>query len=322
MLSLTTRASLVGAQAQGLLTQSRFSGKVLAVCSSAIYLSSVDGEIVWIAWGRAPLHRRCIAVAIQPRSVQIGQCLRVQDRQLSIGPDVVIDFSDAGLWQPRGIESRWILPLGLVKARVLGLIAATDLPSPSDGFRGAISMLDAIAHEKHLPVLPPTVWTARATPTLTKIARACLEQDMDRLVCLGEDLVGLGPGLTPSGDDFIGGLLFAAHHLQRVYPRQFCWNQGIVEKLLDRARTSTHRISYAILNDLAYGHGPEPLHELVISLLTVEREDVIADHIQRLITIGHSSGWDMLAGLLAGMLLAVGRGGEAIRENPAFLSCR
>ena len=63
----------------------------------------------------------------------------------------------------------------------------------------------------------------------------------------GRELVGLGPGLTPSGDDFLGGLLFAAHSLKTAYPEDFCWGQEVITDLMDWARMQTHSISHAVL---------------------------------------------------------------------------
>jgi hypothetical protein len=120
----------------------------------------------------------------------------------------------------------------------------------------------------------------------------------------GLRLVGLGPGLTPSGDDYLGGLLFTARYLRAAYPWEFRWDRGLILNFLGRARPLTNCLSYTILADLANGHGPEPLHELVSSLLQGGLKPHSLSGLQRLIQIGHSSGWDMLAGMMTAALLA------------------
>ena len=126
---------------------------------------------------------------------------------------------------------------------------------------------------------------------------------MERVVNVGLDLVGLGPGLTPSGDDYLGGLFFSAYHLKAVYHLEFEKENDLLHNFLHEAHLLTNRISHTILSDLAHGHGPAPLHDLISLILQESAEQQLRDSAKQLIRIGHTSGWDMLAGALTGMLL-------------------
>jgi hypothetical protein len=110
-------------------------------------------------------------------------------------------------------------------------------------------------------------------------------------------LVGLGSGLTPSGDDFIGGLLFAFHARRSTYPGS-SWIQLPVEPYSAR----TNLISFALLSDLAYGHALAPVHHIVNGLLRGDPYESMYPFIWQLIRVGSSTGWDLLAGLLTGFL--------------------
>lgn len=106
-------------------------------------------------------------------------------------------------------------------------------------------------------------------------------------------LIGLGPGLTPAGDDFVGGAMIAL----RVYGRTAGTTAGhaaladrIAAWALPLARSNTNRISRAHLECAAAGEGHEALHDL---LCTFEEK-----HLQRLARIGHTSGLDAAAGAL------------------------
>ena len=77
--------------------------------------------------------------------------------------------------------------------------------------------------------------------------------------------------------------------------------------MIDWASTQTHPISHAILRDHAFGHGPEPLHDVVASLLKGQDLGCTIEGAKRLIAIGDTSGWDILAGMLTGMLLVEGK---------------
>jgi len=98
-------------------------------------------------------------------------------------------------------------------------------------------------------------------------------------------LIGLGPGLTPAGDDFVGGAMIALRTfgLAPLADRIAAW-------ALPLAATNTNRISRAHLECAAAGEGHEALHDLLCSF---EEK-----HLARLARIGHTSGLDAAAGAL------------------------
>jgi hypothetical protein len=102
-------------------------------------------------------------------------------------------------------------------------------------------------------------------------------------------------------------LLFVARSLKTAYPGDFPWEEQPITDLIEWARKQTHPISHSILSDLALGHGPEPLHDVVASLLKGEGLGDVMAGVTRLLRIGHTSGWDLLAGVLAGMRLVTGK---------------
>jgi hypothetical protein len=94
----------------------------------------------------------------------------------------------------------------------------------------------------------------------------------------------------------LGGLLFGAYSLNKAYPEEFPWMHRPISNLIEWAQTQTNPISYAILSDLALGHGPAPLHEVVASLLSGKDLKCSMEAVSRLLKVGHTSGWDILAG--------------------------
>jgi hypothetical protein len=197
--------------------------------------------------------------------------------------------------------------LPVVNNSLQRLLVVLPKPSEDAGLGQTIPLISAVAEGRNPMAFRLDSMLARALSPVLDLARASLGQDMAGVARKGRQLVGLGPGLTPSGDDFLGGLLFAAHSLKTAYPYDFNWRDKIVRDLIEWARTQTHPISHAVLNDLALGHGPEPLHDVIRSLLTGQNLQFLMPAVTRLLGIGHTSGWDMLAGMLTGMLLVKGR---------------
>jgi len=106
-----------------------------------------------------------------------------------------------------------------------------------------------------------------------------------------QNLIGLGSGLTPAGDDLIGGALIALHALGRkaIAKRVATW-------ALSHAKTRTNRISRAHLACAASGEGHEALHRCLAAILSAKRS--LRTELRALRKVGHSSGTDALAGAL------------------------
>lgn len=105
-------------------------------------------------------------------------------------------------------------------------------------------------------------------------------------------LLGRGQGLTPSGDDFLGGVMIAFHALNRPLTAQRLWND-----LRTPARTATNEISRALLSAAAQGYGSASLHQSIQALFDGGRD--LEQALAQIDQIGHSSGWDALAGVKA-----------------------
>jgi hypothetical protein len=99
-----------------------------------------------------------------------------------------------------------------------------------------------------------------------------------------EQLIGLGPGLTPSGDDYFGGMLVALRLTGRSMQAEGLWRW-----LQPRLKERTSAISAAHLAAAAAGEAHEALHEALNGSLDFARLDAV----------GHCSGWDALAGAAA-----------------------
>jgi len=101
-------------------------------------------------------------------------------------------------------------------------------------------------------------------------------------------LIGFGPGLTPSGDDFLSGALALLDALEPLGERK----AALARAIAHAAPALTSPLSACLLTAAAAGHVGERLHDLVSRLIAGDVEAAIV----AARTIGHSSGWDMLAG--------------------------
>ena len=112
-------------------------------------------------------------------------------------------------------------------------------------------------------------------------------------------IIGLGPGLTPSGDDFLGGALVALHALGK-------WDvaRTLGDWLLPLCERATHPVSVAHLEAASQGDGGEALHACLVALADDRDPD---DALDAIAAVGHTSGWDALAGAMT-VASAIGDG--------------
>lgn len=123
-------------------------------------------------------------------------------------------------------------------------------------------------------------------------------------------LLGVGGGLTPSGDDVVGGMLFGLHVLNSAAGGDAAarrW-QATGLAILNRAERRTHAISAALLRDMASGQTYDALHDLANTIFQADasatHSELLAHataHARAITAIGHSSGWDMLTGFLGSL---------------------
>ena len=111
-------------------------------------------------------------------------------------------------------------------------------------------------------------------------------------------LLGLGPGLTPSGDDFLVGALAL---LDCIGERDA--HAALGRAIIDALPGATSALSACFLRAAAAGHIGEALHCAVSSVIAGDVDAAIA----AVETIGHSSGWDMMAGVTTTLRVAARR---------------
>jgi hypothetical protein len=126
----------------------------------------------------------------------------------------------------------------------------------------------------------------------TSLASHAMGEDVGMAATL---LLGLGPGLTPSGDDLLGGVMLALTALDEFGIRDTLWNA-----LRPELEMLTNDISAMHLAVAADGLGAEIFHTALNALLTGALPDLEAIH-----AIGHTSGWDTLAGMVMTLRTAV-----------------
>jgi uncharacterized protein DUF2877 len=225
------------------------------------------GEIVWVGARLPALHPRAVLTSVVPPR---GQALRFES-------------IPRNAWSARRPRLD-VNALTRVVARAKRLRRAVVVARAPEGFGPLL-----VRRSPQFPL-------DRAMPLVRALSAAIERDDPRAAFAPACSLLGLGAGLTPSGDDLVGGVLFGRRFLSRADRR---WTL-LGRRLSREIRSRSHAVSAALFSDLAAGHSFAPLHEVADALVAGD-EAAAASAAQALLAIGHSSGWDMLAGFLIGV---------------------
>ena len=195
------------------------------------------------------------------------------------------------------------LRITLAPADARVLTAGTGIPS-ADSLGLALSVLDGMPSPA-----PSTPFGALAADALAAGIRR-LDTAAHVLLTTGEPeasasvtaaaerLLGLGEGLTPSGDDVLTGLAFVSAHSGFGLT-------ALLAPLRAAAATAERRttqLSEVTLRAALSGRARRRIHDLMDAVIAGVEND-IRSAVSRTAEIGHSSGHDILAGIRMGMRL-------------------
>jgi hypothetical protein len=115
----------------------------------------------------------------------------------------------------------------------------------------------------------------------------------------GIKCLGLGDGLTPAGDDLLAGILMALSIDGNLKSLGFAKVRSFCNMIISEAYHRTNLISAAFLNAAMSEEANEPMRPILDLLL--EGKKTPFNLLMQLSNVGHTSGFDGLAGVLLGI---------------------
>jgi hypothetical protein len=213
-----------------------------------------------------------------------GLAASISDRCIAVDSSIRFTLDQCELWLPsaRPVPRPYLQLTDVCD----GLVRLTTVEAPAEGFAQVYR-----SHERGTDETP-----------LARIARAriahfqcwlCHALETDRIETAAScdaihGLIGLGPGLTPSGDDFLVGALAL---LDALTERKA--HAALARAIAAAPRGLTSPLSEYLLRAAAAGHVGEPLCRAVSAVISGMADAAVAS----IRNIGHSSGWDMLVGV-------------------------
>ncbi len=257
-------------------------GRVIATFARSCYLA-LDGRIVALV--SAEIHNGPLNIVVTPApafsDLPIGAPASSNDNRIQVANvwDIVLD--GATPWDPvlRGIDRPARGVLGNLLEMLADLIAA-EAPA------GGLARLSA---GQARPVLTPL--ERSASDGLMDLSTGLKRSNYSRVARGARTLAGMGPGLTPSGDDVLVGCLLAVAALPNID------RAAMRETIASSVRHRTTQISTAYLDAAARGEASEAWHRLVAEMNTSSVERVVGAA-RQVLAVGETSGSDMLGGFV------------------------
>lgn len=250
-------------------------GRVIGVTSRGVFVQLAPSRVIFLTaerW-RGPLTinvARAVACAT-------GDDVRLAPTRL-IFPAFEVDLSAAAVWQPRAPAP---VRSGLEQRETLKQIASAVIRRrPPDGFGRLLPHLLDLPEKQRL-----SAGEAALLARLTQLRDSMQQRDFDQAAPVIEGLLGVGRGLTPSGDDVIIGLMLMLTTSLKA----------AAARLVTEAYQRTTTISANLIECAADGEADERLINVIEGIVAGRPSpDECAAGV---LEWGSSSGMDALAGM-------------------------
>lgn len=280
-----------------------FDGYVHSVFDSALNVRLRDGMIVSIL---TPAHPH------QPRAVRMNSGLDIRfDRYNVFAGDRVacragiirllhrgfsVDLRPAELWKctlpplqanlkMEPVNRAWRLSLAIALNHLASFHGIAD---------AALAVLEIGVFQSPSPL------KLQVFHAVTALTHATKDTNVGPAVAAASQLIGLGPGLTPAGDDFVSGFITGMWSTAKDDNFVSRFIQPFISRLRHHFVRTTD-LSAAFLTDSVNQAPSEATINLVGAITEGQPASVVERVTRAALNIGSTSGADMVAGILLGL---------------------
>jgi len=249
---------------------------------------------------RSPIN---LITDIQPNesmsSLGIDKGMQVKvDDCLLINEVLEISLKDVTIWRPRNrVDGHPNFEHVKKNLKILEKFVAKNCRR--EGLGQLLSHIDEIAIGKISSTSNFNEIAKTVLPSLMNLFKAIRYESIDEIKKISRNLIGLGPGLSPSADDVLMGLMIALWWSTNSLGGDIGRVKKVNEAIISHANKTT-LLSQQLLRHAARGETNEAVEILLDGIFMGESED-IGVSAQRVLKIGETSGTDMMAGILLGL---------------------
>ena len=271
-------------------------GAVVAVQRRGCHVNIDDGPLLILSRPDVPLAPNALTVDTGPHASLEGNGFRVgQVIALAASApgdhdvDWLVTFRAAATWEPRP----QVHPLS--SRQLVDRLLAARATVVADGAK--VSLLPLLWMSGADTGGLESALVHRATAPARLLGDAAIRGDKAALSRAARGLAGLGPGLTPSGDDLLAGFVAAWTLVGEALGRDRAGCERVTAAVVAGGERGVSPLGRAWLEHACRGELLEPMTAFVASLLSPTPWDLVATA-RGALAVGSSSGTDWMVGFL------------------------
>jgi hypothetical protein len=265
----------------------------------------ISGELVGIARRDVPNGPFNIITDVEPNDsmqslVDKGERIKINGDSLSFDKELTISFNEAEIWRPRhGVKKP--IDIELVKRNLSHVKEIAGWRN--EGFGQLVFHVENMISGSQFNDGQLNQVSRSGLPNIKSLISAVRSEDLELVRQSAKNLVGLGPGLSPSGDDLLAGFMAGLRWTVNSF-------NGNVDRVDEINRTIAHvaegttMLGKQLLTRAADGEVNEAVERLLEAILAGQVEDV-KTATKKVLAIGETSGVDSIVGILLGSLIGI-----------------
>ena len=282
------RAYFFSKKSLKILDELRDKGRVHSIFNTSINIITSKGTLITLLSKEKEIYRNPISIIIDEKNFEKW---KISLQEEVIYENNILRFLESGIQVDTKNKITWDASF-----RFFGpLNSPSSISKNLDTLKFFISVMKWKKGMLPLVIedMPDTPYTSKARKIFAKIDK----EKLNGLLVLKE-LIGLGEGLTPGGDDFLSGMLVVLYYFGK-YLNMENEVDNFTDKFLQDVNQKTNFISATFLKLAARGEALFLLREIIKDLLGRRGFDM--ENIRALIEYGGTSGASLLAGVIFGI---------------------
>ena len=292
-------------------------GDVHSIFDSAINITIDHGFISLV---RDSIQRGPLNLVLQPRAgfggfsrlgLRTGDVVEVTPSTLRLASRVVVSLESAETYRSQTNISGRLLGNKEIRANLDAAAETTIALGDLAGIGGLVTILHPSGHR--VCESETSVFSRAARIQFAELMRLLSsDTDQQELREVVRRLIGLGPGLTPSADDALAGLMIMVGLYSSSSGRLTSISSLLMRVVAAEAIGRTTRLSEECLKQAALGRGGELVMNLCAAILT-EGPASVSRATSRALAVGASSGTDTVFGVILGTMLCTDMGFQSLQ---------